>query len=470
MPGFRSVSGELKLLEQTGEFIFPVELWMLNDGVNRNNWQFVNLEEHRAMWAGVPILVAYTNGGRTVGSGHNQTTRRDELGNEYQSFTDATAERIVGAISENPADIRLAERDGYTWVVGKGFLWAWYARELVDKITRDAQQGRTMSVSIEALVTKESINENGVAVEEEYKPLGVTVLGDKVDPAVVDAHIAMLSEMEDEFKELKLRAASYIDNHESAKSNETEPQNNSEKKGMKEHMRLSKQQLRELQAKFGEYTVLAAEQGENGVVVCLMGKSGNTAIYTMASLDESVYPEKVQPVNVQAHFCADGDVDVCVDACDMVETMTANVREMSARLETAEKNLNAANATVEQMVNAENARRLASAKKIAKETLDRFNANREDKVSEDALKELSADIEAGKFTACEDEAHNWVGDKTVEEKVLSLCAGAVMELDRKLAEQRASAGKNTFVWEKLASGNGDDGSVEALLARKGITG
>ncbi len=462
MEEFREFEGELKLLERQGEFIFPVELWMLNDSVNRNNWQFVNLEAHRAAWAGVPILVAYVDGGKTIGSGHNQRESVDPItGETYQSFTGATAERIVGAISENPADIRLAERDGYTWVVGKGFLWAWYARELVEKITRDAQQGRTMSVSIEALVTKERIDENGVAVEEEYKPLGVTVLGDKVNPAVVDAHIAMLSSMEDQFKELKLRAASYM---EKPKSAEDEPQNNFEKKGMTKNMRLSKQQLRELQAKFGEYTVLAAEQGENGVVVCLMGKSGNTAIYTMASLDESVVLDRVQPVNAQTHFCADGDVDVCVDACDMVETMTANVSEMSAKLETAEKNLNAANATVEQMVNAENARRLASAKKTAKDTLDRFNANREDKVSEDTLKELSADIEAGKFTACEDENHVWTGDKAVEEKVLSLCATAVMELDRKLAEKRASANRNTFVYDLLKNGESDDGSVQALIA------
>ncbi len=116
------------------------------------------------------------------------------------------------------------------------------------------------------------------------------------------------------------------------------------------------------------------------------------------------------------------------------------------------------------MVNAENARRLASAKKTAKDTLDRFNANREDKVSEDTLKELSADIEAGKFTACEDENHVWIGEKTVEEKVLSICAAAVMEMDK----AKAKTAKDSYIWEKLASGEADDGTVEALLARKGI--
>lgn len=463
MNEFRSVDGELKLLERQGDFIFPVELWMLNDSVNRNNWKFINLEEHRTLWAGVPILVAYVNGGRTVGSGHNQKTKVDANGEEYQSFTEATAERIVGAISENPNDIRLESRDGYTWVVGRGFLWAWYARELVDKIAEDARQGRTMSVSIEALVTQSRM-EDGYEVEERYKPLGVTVLGDRVQPAVVDAHIAMLNAMQDEFKELKLRAASYIDDPESAKA-KSKPQK-SMRKGVETRMRLSKQQLRELQAKFGEYTVLAAEQTDAGVVVCLMGKSGETAIYKMASADESVVLDRVQIVNAQAHFCAEGCEDVLVDACDLIETMSAKCADLSAKLETAQKNLNAANATVEQMVNAENARRLSAAKKMAKDTLAAFNANRENKVSDDAIKALCADIESGKFTACEDENHAWTGDKAVEEKVLSLCATAVMEMDK----ASAKASRSTYVWERLASGVEDDGSVEALLARKGIKG
>ena len=461
---YRSVDGELKLLQQENEFIFPVELWMLNDSVNRNNWQFVNLEEHRALWAGVPILVAYTNGGRTVGSGHNQATRRDDLGNEYQSFTDATAERIVGAISENPADIRLAERDGYTWVVGKGFLWAWYARELVDKITRDAQQGRTMSVSIEALVTKESINENGVAVEEEYKPLGVTVLGDKVDPAVVDAHIAMLSEMEDEFKELKIRAASYIEIHDSAKIEESKkPQNNSEKKGMKKHMRLSKSQLRELQAKFSEHKVLAAEQRENGVVVCLMDNSGNTAVYTMSSIDEPVYAEKIVSVNAQTHFCADGEEDVCVDACDLLETMANAAKDAEDRAECAEKECSEAKNAMNAMREAENKRRVQAAKDKAVSTLDAFNANREDKVDAKVLSAVNADIDAGVYTLCMDKDGMWNGDKLVEKEVKALCADFQTELDKSLAEKRLAASKSTFVWEKFSSNNEDDGSVQALI-------
>ena len=103
MPEYRSIDGELKLLESESEFIFPVELWMLNDKLTKNGWRFTNLAEHRAQWAGVPILTAYVGGGKVVGDGHNQTTRTDKEGKQYQSFTDSTAERIVGAISPSEA-------------------------------------------------------------------------------------------------------------------------------------------------------------------------------------------------------------------------------------------------------------------------------------------------------------------------------------------------------------------------------
>lgn len=454
MPEYRSIEGELKVLERKGEFIFPVELWLLNDQTNRNNWRFVDLEGHRAQWAGVPILVAYVNGGRTVGDGHNQEQKMDQNGEVYQSFTDATAERIVGALSDDPDDIRIEERDGASWVVGRGFLWAWYAHELCLQIADDAVQGRAMSVSIEALVT-ESYMDGNVEVETSYKPLGVTVLGRGVAPAVPDAHIAMLTEMESEFKELKLRAASYLE-----QDNADKPQNDPEKKGMIRRMRLSKQQVRELQAKFGDHNVLFAEQDDNGVIVGLMANDGQTAIYRMASLDESVVIDRIESCPVQARFCAEGCEEVYFDACEMIEPVNAANASLTARLASAETSLTEANEKIEKMVNAENARRLSAAKAKAEATLSAFNANREQKIEEKVLEALNAEIEAGKFTACADENGAWTGEKIVEEKVLSLCATVVMEQDKQNA-----AHTEPMTWGGFKAASAAPGTIGELFAK-----
>lgn len=452
----RTIEGEIKLLERNNDFLFPVELWLLNDKVNRNNWQFVNLAEHREQWAGVPILCAYVNGGRTTGDGHNQTTKVDKNGEEYQSFTAATAERIVGALSDDPNDIRLEERDGALWTVGRGTLWAWYSHELCLQIADWAEQGRSMSVSIEALVTNSRM-EGDVEVELNYVPLGVTCLGAGVQPAVEDAHIAMLTEIGSELKELKLRAASYQKQPDAKK-----PQEKLDKKELKQRMRLSKQQLRDIQAKFADYTVLAAEQGENGVTVCLMSAEGKTAIYTMGSADDVVVPERIMSVNAQVQFCAEGEEAICVDACDMVEAANAAEKFAEARADTAEKKLAEAQETIAKMEAAENTRRLSATKKMATDTLEKFNANRENKIDVKVLEKLTEDIDAGKFTALADENGAWIGDNAVEEKVLSLCAAAVMEQDKQAVAHAAKP----MTWGSVKQASAEPGTIGELFASK----
>ena len=195
--------GQLRVLSQENEYLYNVELDLLDDTTTANGWRYENLEMHRALFAGKPILIAYTRGGKKIGDGHNMRLVRDANGEEYATFTDAESERIIGSLSDNEQDIRLEVRDGHTWIVGKGTIWTWYAREAVEKI---ASQGR-MDISIETLVTKNRMNAEE-EVEEEYIILGATILGDDVTPAVKGANIRPLSEIK--FSDLKLRAASYV--------------------------------------------------------------------------------------------------------------------------------------------------------------------------------------------------------------------------------------------------------------------
>lgn len=458
---YRSMDGEIKLLQQENEFIFPVEIWLLNDRVNRNNWQFINLAEHREMWAGIPILVAYVNAGLTVGDGHNQRTKYDKEGNEYQSFTDATSERIAGALSDNPDDIRLEERDGNTWVVGKGFLWRWYAQELVAKLIDKARQGGVMEVSIEALVTNSRM-EGSVEVEENYLPLGVTLLGDGVTPAVDGAHIAMLTEMGDEFKELKLRAASYI--HDNAEENK--PHENTKNKGVKQQMYLSKQQLKELQKKFGDsYAVLCAKQSDDGIKVLLMRHDNHIfCTYLMGEKDSTVDEGRVAECAAQIIVKLAEDDELCADAAECIEAETAEATAKCARIDALEKDLEAKDNTIKAMQEQESKRRLSAAKEAATRALSDFNAAREDEISGDILNAVNADIDAGVYACCANAEGEWIGASAVTERVLALCAQEQMKLDKASALRR----KGTHIMEKLSHGAVDDGTVQGLLARKGI--
>lgn len=186
-----SSEGRLTLLEAINTRKLKVELKLLNSKVNRNNWKYENLKEHKDLFAGTPILVAYV--GEEIGDGHNFSIEQDENGETYASFLGATDERTVGYFASKE-DIRIENIDGVEWIVGTGYIWTWYAKELVDKLKERGLEG--MSISIETYVTKAKKDRaSGVEIFTNYEILGTTILGDEVMPAVEDANIRVLAQL-----------------------------------------------------------------------------------------------------------------------------------------------------------------------------------------------------------------------------------------------------------------------------------
>ena len=216
------VVGQLRVLETNNPKLYPVEIMALNSEINRNNWRYVNLEQHLNEFLDIPLLTAYVMGGNVIGDGHNYNMRRDpKTGEEYASFTASDAERIVGWVGKDASNARIEVVDGTEWVIVKANLWAWYCKELVDQIAR---QG-SCSVSIETLVTDERKGESGEDVEEKYLVLGITILGNGVEPAVAGANIRTLSELSElrsNQAENILKAASYAKSEESPEEEEPE--------------------------------------------------------------------------------------------------------------------------------------------------------------------------------------------------------------------------------------------------------
>lgn len=207
------VLGRLRVLSQDAMRNYDVQLEVLRDQpVQGGKWEYLHLAEFAKTFCGTPILCAYVNG--KVGDGHNFRERVDKNGQKYYSFTDATAERIVGTISEEPDDVWVEEREGRTWIIAKGKIWRYYNRELADKI---AEQGR-IDVSAETNI-EEMHEEDGREIFDKWFGLGVTILGDWVPPAVPGANLraASLQQRAEEFKDMKLRVAA-LENRKTDKS------------------------------------------------------------------------------------------------------------------------------------------------------------------------------------------------------------------------------------------------------------
>lgn len=450
------VYGLLEVLDRDSDLNYNVRLRVMRSGLNLNNWDYRNVEQFASTFRGTPILCAYV--GNRVGDGHNmdETMWRGEV---IFDFTGANAERIVGAIGEGENDVWTETGEDGTWVIAKGKLWRFYNRQLCDTI---AEQGR-MSVSAETEVTEER-EENGISVFTAWRGLGVTILHDTVSPAIPGANIQALKAMSGEkWNELKLKVASYHPNTEGgqgtpAEENPEPPKNNSDK-GVKKTVIFTKKQLAKLNERFVGYVVMAAKENEEdkSILVAMRNDNYDSFSYRLASADETIAPERIMPMAATVNF---GE-DFQMNAEDYFAGLTSRVERLSAELAKAEKERDDANATIKAMTEKENTRRIKAMKEAAKAALEKFNLNRnaEEKVCEDDIACVMAEIDGGDYTECADKDGNFCGEEKVCQRVMSICA-------QKDVEFRAANSKkkeNQFAWDGLHAPNGDDGSVGALL-------
>ena len=411
----------------------------MNSEVNRNNWQYLNLDEHRHLFADTPILVAYTGG--KVGDGHNFRMKRDENGEAYASFTDANAERIVGWF-KNDSDIRIEEKDGVRWIVGDGTIWSYYARELADLLTEQGAEG--MDVSIETLVENYEVK-NGVEVFENYQILGTTILGKGVNPAVVGAHIHALS-LEDDLKDFKLKVASYM---ETAKE--------TIQKGTK-RMALNKVQLEALNAKFNGYKIVGTS--EDGNHIALLSEADNCFYGYTLNGEEEIVAENIKPVNLNAEADFGDDVKVALDAIgayvDQIKALTKKVADLEA---TANEFESENKALKEKETNRRNKAVVAAIKALLKA----YNAEADEPIDDKACADIVEDAENGEFSDCE----NAEGEFCGEEKACSLVKARIFDHESAIRAKKNAANAAVHSWldglRKNSNENSD--SIEGLLSR-----
>ena len=441
-PEHVKISGELRVMQRLNEYEFGVELWVMRSGLNDNNWDYRNMREHYLTFVGQPILCAYV--GRKVGDGHNMREVRDPYtGEKSYTFMDGTAERIVGTLSDDPKDFSIVEEGGNEWIRAKGRLFQFYAPELVEKIVRTGR----MDVSAET-DTKKSYMEGKTEVITDWAGLGVTVLGDDVPPAIPGARIKALSAMQEEFKTLKLRAAS-LDPGKG--SNET-----NKRKGVNI---MSKKAMEAMSEKFKGYRVVALS--EDGMHVGLVDSAGSAYTYAFNAEDNgAVVESRIKPAYLTAAFPFGEGAEATVEVSDIVDYACAakgqqaeDVKALQARLDKAEEKIHTMEA-------AEHERRVEAVKEAVNGALEDIRACA---VEGDAdMTEIAKGLcdRAEEFAAMETDGKFCGADRAV----LDLMAAHGKAQTEKRKKEMA-AKQHSFAWNNPKTNSGEGGGIEEMLAR-----
>ena len=441
-PEHVKMSGELRVMQRLNKYEFGVELWIMRSGLNENNWDYRNMREHYLTFVGQPILCAYV--GRKVGDGHNMRKVRDPYtGEKGYTFMDGTAERIVGTLSDAPKDFSIVEKGGNEWIRAKGRLFQFYAPELVEKIVRTGR----MDVSAET-DTKKSHMEGKTEVITDWAGLGVTVLGDDVPPAIPGARIKALSAMQEEFKTLKLRAASLDPGKGSNETNKKKGVNNMSKKAMEA-----------MSEKFKGYRVVALS--EDGMHVGLVDSAGSAYTYAFNAEDNgTVVESRIKPAYLTAAFPFGEGAEATVEVSDIVDYACAakgqqaeDVKALQARLEAAEEKIRTMEAT-------EHERRVEAVKEAVNGALEDIRA---------CAMEGDADMTETAKGLC-DRAEEFAAMETdgkfcgADRAVLDLMAAHGKAQTEKRKKEMA-AKQHSFAWNNPKTNSGEGGGIEEMLAR-----
>lgn len=440
-PEHVKMSGELRVMQRLNEYEFGVELWVMRSGLNENYWDFRNMREHYLTFVGQPILCAYV--GRKVGDGHNMREVQDPYtGEKSYTFMDGTAERIVGTLSDDPRDFSIVEEDGNEWIRAKGRLFQFYAPELVEKIVRTGR----MDVSAET-DTKKSHMDGDIEIITDWAGLGVTVLGDDVPPAIPGARIKALSAMQEEFKTLKLRAAS-LDPGKG--SNET-----NKRKGVNI---MSKKAMEAMSEKFKGYRVVALS--EDGMHVGLVDSAGSAYTYAFNAEDNgAVVESRIKPAYLTAAFPFGEGVNAMAEVSDIVDYACAAKGQQAEDVKALQTRLNEAEEKIRTMEAAEHKRRVEAVKEAVNSALEDIRACA---VEGDAdMTETAKGLcdRAEEFAAMETDGKFCGADRAV----LDLMAAHGKAQTEKRKKEMA-AKQHSFAWNSPKTNGGEVGGIAEMLS------
>lgn len=185
--------------------LLKVKLWVQHDGKNKNKSKFdlENIKKAEPTIKNTPILAYIKRGmdGEVVDfDEHNTLIKLTDDGVEIQYL-----ERPIGVIPSD-TEITYEEIDDKTYICATGYIWKRYANEGLNLIVDSDEKGVSMEIEVHE---SSRDKKDGYINITDYSYLGVTILGDDIEPGMFDTKLEKYSSnkkykkiLEDIYKEI----------------------------------------------------------------------------------------------------------------------------------------------------------------------------------------------------------------------------------------------------------------------------
>ena len=170
-----------------GDNFLKLKIHAISDGVNNNQSNFLSesFEPSIPSFYNKPIL-GYYNKSINDFEEHNTNLQIDEKGNVFEDYHYEGGERPIGVIPES-SNIQIEDYNGKKWItISDAIIWSDYSKQIADLIKKN----KTKKVSVEVeFIDSEIIDD--IEHVKLFKFNGITILGDKYNTGISDAHLTL---------------------------------------------------------------------------------------------------------------------------------------------------------------------------------------------------------------------------------------------------------------------------------------
>ena len=147
---------------------------------------------------------------------HNGEEKYDkEFQTEYWDCSGPNDEKILGVIRESDS-VEVVQDGQNNWLKISCVLWTYYTYRQVKKLLKSS----TKKVSVEVLVDKYHIDDNGIMVIEKFTLTGITILGDKIREGIPGAHLNVIEMLQDTKYSQQVKCLSFAYNQKDGTNND----------------------------------------------------------------------------------------------------------------------------------------------------------------------------------------------------------------------------------------------------------